>query len=155
MEYVNIQISDKSMRKIRKYMEDHNLDTRTKALNAIVEKYLEPTNILEYDTEIVIEGIEYTHLKDFPGLYVSTCGRLYDLVINNYKYCFKDDKGYFSFKHKVNGKLKSGFLHRLIAITFIPCPTGYRFVRHKDGNCGNNDILNLYWSNVNNVNYKK
>ena len=36
-------------------------------------------------------------------------------------------------------------LHRLLAITFIPNPNGYRDVNHKDGDKLNNTLDNLEW----------
>lgn len=44
-----------------------------------------------------------------------------------------------------NGKCKNHFIHRLIAIAFIPNPNNYPCVNHKDENTKNNNIENLEW----------
>ena len=40
---------------------------------------------------------------------------------------------------------KRYYVHRLVAETFIPNPSNYRFVIHKDGDINNNAINNLLW----------
>ncbi|APC44312.1 HNH homing endonuclease [Pseudoalteromonas phage PH357] len=37
------------------------------------------------------------------------------------------------------------FIHRLLALAFIPNPDGHKYVGHKDDDHLNNDISNLYW----------
>lgn len=36
-------------------------------------------------------------------------------------------------------------VHRLVALTFLPNPTGHRNVRHKDNDTANNAVDNLEW----------
>lgn len=38
--------------------------------------------------------------------------------------------------------------HRLIAQLFIKNPNNYKYVMHKDGNVYNNNVDNLYWTNI-------
>jgi len=44
-----------------------------------------------------------------------------------------------------NGKEKSFYIHRLLAMHFIPNPNNYDCVDHIDGNRLNNSISNLRW----------
>lgn len=45
----------------------------------------------------------------------------------------------------VNGQRKKFYVHRLVAIAFIPNPNSYEQVNHKDGNKSNNKVDNLEW----------
>lgn len=53
--------------------------------------------------------------------------------------------GYKMVGLKINGKMKSKSIHRLMAEIFIPNPDNLPQVNHKDGNKENNDISNLEW----------
>jgi len=52
-----------------------------------------------------------------------------------------------------NGKKKNFYIHRLIAIHYIPNPENKLYVNHIDGNKLNNSIGNLEWcTNIENCN---
>jgi len=53
--------------------------------------------------------------------------------------------GYYRIVFKLNDKYKTYFLHRLLAIAFIPNPENKPFINHKDGNKLNNSLENLEW----------
>lgn len=44
-----------------------------------------------------------------------------------------------------NKKDKSYLVHQLVAKTFIPNPSGYKYINHLDGNPRNNNVDNLEW----------
>ena len=58
-----------------------------------------------------------------------------------------DWKGYLKVGVRENGKLKIVFVHRLVALAFLPKVKGKNMVNHKDGNKQNNSVENLEWCN--------
>ena len=61
----------------------------------------------------------------------------YVISKGNYEVSSKMAKGYKGFKKE--------YLHRLVALKFIPNPHGFTDVNHIDGNKANNHIDNLEW----------
>ena len=56
-----------------------------------------------------------------------------------------DFKGYLKVKVRVNGQDKIVFVHRLVALAFLPKVKGKNMVNHKDGDKQNNSVDNLEW----------
>lgn len=54
-------------------------------------------------------------------------------------------KGYLRVWVTLNGKGSFVFVHRLVAITFLPNPNGLPQINHKDENPLNNQVSNLEW----------
>lgn len=54
-------------------------------------------------------------------------------------------KGYARVALRKNGYSKSYYVHRLVALTFVPNPHNKPCVNHKDGNKLNNHYSNLEW----------
>lgn len=55
------------------------------------------------------------------------------------------DKGYKSVLIRDNGRMRTVFVHRLVAMAFVPNPQNKPQVNHKDGNKQNNRPDNLEW----------
>lgn len=53
--------------------------------------------------------------------------------------------GYKMVQLRLNGKMKNIYIHRLVAMTFIPNPENKPCVGHKDHDRANNSVENLYW----------
>lgn len=83
-------------------------------------------------------------------------------IIRNFKtkriltHCISS-KGYIRINLMLKGKESSGFLHKLLAETFIENPNNYECVDHIDGNKKNNTLENLRWCSIqlNNSYYSK
>jgi len=106
-------------------------------------------------------------IEGFPGYQVSNKSRVKSLgrervkiyegkyngkeVIQNYKERILTprlgNKGYLGV-HLYNNGMKTFSLHRLVALAFIPNPSGERTINHIDGNKLNNDLSNLEWMSV-------
>ena len=64
-------------------------------------------------------------------------------------------KGYFRVNLIKNKKPKSYYVHRLLALTFIPNPEGKPEVDHIDRNPHNNALTNLRWADDYDQNHNK
>lgn len=56
-----------------------------------------------------------------------------------------DKKGYYRIGLTKDNKQKFYFIHRLVALTYLPNPNNYKVINHKDGNPKNNYVVNLEW----------
>lgn len=111
-----------------------------------------------------LPGEIWKEVEGFEAFYhISNLGRIKklkrDVYGNDGKYHRKDPErlnsihlnkkrgNYYLTDLAVKGKRKSFWLHRLIAINFIPNPQKKKYVNHIDGNPQNNAIENLEWVN--------
>lgn len=62
---------------------------------------------------------------------------------------FVGKRGYYNFYVRSGEKRKHLYLHRLLAMVFIPNPKKLPQIRHLDGNKLNNTIKNLAWGTHN------
>lgn len=53
--------------------------------------------------------------------------------------------GYLIVRLSVNGKTINLYVHRIVAICFLPNPNNYPVVNHKDNDRTNNAVSNLEW----------
>lgn len=58
----------------------------------------------------------------------------------------KNKNGYMLVQLSKNGKIKGIYVHRIVAILFIPNPNNLPTVNHKDGNKQNCNAENLEWT---------
>jgi hypothetical protein len=113
-----------------------------KTAAGFVWKYKETEKTEEDLLEEEVQG--WVELKDFPGYKISKDGRIYS---KKYKIIMKTHKNGSSEVVGLctNGTCKSMFVHRLVALAYIPNPQNYPVVNHIDGNQYNNIVENLEW----------
>lgn len=91
----------------------------------------------------------YRTIKNFEGIYdIDENGNVYSHRTNRVlKNVFRPPYGYMtvSLYDSVNKKTCSTYVHRLVAETFLPKPSGRKEVNHKDGDKSNNILSNLEW----------
>nr|DAP96555.1 MAG TPA: homing endonuclease [Caudoviricetes sp.] len=96
-------------------------------------------------------------IADYVGLYeVSNKGRVRNLKTGRTLKPGNNGRGYLFVGLYKNGAVKYHYLHRLVALTFIPNPNKLPEVNHKDEIRTNNKLDNLEWiSHRDNSNYGK
>lgn len=83
----------------------------------------------------------------YEGYYrVSNLGNIFSIRSNRNLTSTDDDiYGHQKVFLYVSGKRKTMFVHRLVAIAFLPNPNNYPAINHKDENPRNNSLDNLEW----------
>lgn len=96
----------------------------------------------------------FEDLKGYEEAYqISEQGRIFTkrrFCNNNFYYGRElkpklTEDGYLKVTLSKNSKSKNYYLHRLVALQFIPNPDNLKEVNHKDGNKMNNNVSNLEW----------
>lgn len=105
---------------------------------------------------------EWRDIEGFENIYqISNFGRVKRLqrtviVFNRFKYCERNlaekymstyvlPKGYQCVKLHHKKHRRSEYIHRLVALAFIPQEESKKEVNHKDGDKHNNHVDNLEW----------
>lgn len=112
----------------------------------------------EFIRSITLSGEEWREVKDYEGLYlISNFGRIISLsrtikaVNRDISYPIKlltpspNKTGYLYVTLCKNTIKRKRYIHRLVAIAFIPNPLNREEIDHLDGNCKNNIASNLRW----------
>lgn len=85
-------------------------------------------------------------IKNYEGLYaVTEDGRVWSYKNSKWLKPLPCGQGYLKVELYKNKKKTSFFVHRLVAIAFLPNPENLPDVNHKDEDKTNNDISNLEW----------
>lgn len=109
-------------------------------------KLVEKVKEKEKDPE---EGTEdWVILPNYPSYKISKDGRIYSKKYKRILSCYKCDerkREIVSLARK-DGKITRWFVHRLIALAYIPNPNNYLVVNHLDGDSLNNKVENLEWT---------
>ena len=84
--------------------------------------------------------------KHYEDCYeISNYGRVRNKNTGHYKKLCTKENGYLIVHLYVNGTHHNEYVHRLVALTFIPNPDKLPQVNHKDENKTNNYVDNLEW----------
>lgn len=87
--------------------------------------------------------------RDIPGwedrYMVSNTGRVYSKITKKIRKTCYSNCGHEVIILSKNGKNFGTFVHRLVAMAFIPNPYNFPIVNHKDENPKNNSVENLEW----------
>lgn len=89
--------------------------------------------------------MEFKDIPGFPGYKVNENGVIIGKLRKTPLSPANNGNGYFTVHMRINGKPFRRYIHRLVAITFIPNPLGLPEVNHKDKNKANNCVENLEW----------
>ena len=81
-------------------------------------------------------------IPGLPGYFATRSGRLFSVKELS---AFMHSDGYLRFCAYGRKKRRRIGVHQVLALTFVPNPTGLREVRHLDGNKANNTVENLAW----------
>ena len=87
-------------------------------------------------------------MKQIPGYEnykITENGVVYSNFTNDIKKPSNHRQGYFLIGLSKDKKEIKLLVHRLVALTYLENPNGYKYVNHKDGNKRNNHVSNLEW----------
>ena len=83
-------------------------------------------------------------LQNYENYYIDKNGNIFNNKLHKLS-TRMSNSGYKQVNLWANNKGKSFYVHRLIAIHFVPNPNNYEFVNHIDGGKLNNIVDNLEW----------
>ena len=87
-------------------------------------------------------------IEGYPNYLIYDDGRVYSKRSNKFMKPCKNKYGYLVVNLSKNNKGKKIFIHRLIALYYIPNPDNKETVDHIDRNKLNNSISNLRWATM-------
>jgi hypothetical protein len=86
-------------------------------------------------------------ISNYEGLYaVTSCGKVWSYRRKKFLSPSYDQGGYLMVNLSVGGKVKTYYVHRLVAEAYIPNPEGKPQVDHLDEVKEHNNIQNLTWA---------
>lgn len=88
-----------------------------------------------------IEGYE-----EFTGYGITSCGKVWSFKTNKFLKPYSNEKGYLKVRLSAGKeKQKTVYIHKLVALAYIPNPDNLETVDHIDENKEHNYVNNLRW----------
>ena len=85
-------------------------------------------------------------IKNYEGLYgITSCGKVWSYRNECFLKPLVDKDGYLFVHLYKDGKMKNCYVHRLVAMAYIPNPENLPQINHRDENKTNNCLQNLEW----------
>ena len=82
----------------------------------------------------------------YPQYDITEDGKVFSRSRNKFLKQSLDKTGYYRVSVYIKGKgVKTAYVHKLVAETYIDNPLGYKFCAHIDENKTNNKVDNLVW----------
>ena len=91
---------------------------------------------------------DWRPIEEFPGYTVNSQGKVRAIYFLDKSRCLKPilgKRGYYYVNLHKDGKSYSRYIHRLIAIAFLPNPENKSQIDHINRNCVDNRLENLRW----------
>ncbi len=106
-------------------------------------KYIQKEEIINKDE---VEATDWVILDEYPRYKISPDGRVYSMYQRRILKGIKTtgDRMTMAISTK-NGPSKRMYIHRLVALAYIPNPENYPVINHIDGDSLNNNVENLEW----------
>ena len=114
-------------------------------LKTAEELELKIINLIEYINKPSLLNEVWAGVQQFPNYQVSTLGRLKNVKTGRFLKLCTDVRGYKVANLCNRGQVKLFKIHRLVCQTFILNPYKKPGVDHKNGEKGDNTLLNLRW----------
>ena len=97
----------------------------------------------------------FKDIPGYPGYKISDHGNLWNMKLKRILESPLNKDGYQRIGLWNSQVCKKFFIHRLVAIAFIPNPEDKPQINHKDGNRTNNNLSNLEWvTNQENITHR-
>lgn len=102
--------------------------------------------IIDKLENLIMQDEIWKDVKHYEGLYVvSNYGRVKNVRTNHYLVQHNNGRGYLQVNLWKFNKGRREYVHRLVAMAFIPNPENKPTVNHKDEDKQNNYVENLEW----------
>lgn len=81
----------------------------------------------------------------FPGYIITSTGKVWSVRRQRYLKQSPNSNGYLCVRPVISGKVRTQFVHNLVATAFVKKPSWAKEVRHLDGIRTHNESSNLKW----------